>query len=669
MNSTQALTRILQLRQEIEGHNRAYYLDAAPTISDFEFDRLLRELQELEEKFPEHHSDDSPTRRVGGAPLEAFAQVRHRVPMLSLENTYSQEELRDFEQRIRKLIPGRSPAYTVEPKIDGLAIVLHYESGRLVHGATRGDGTTGDDITQNLKTIRSIPLTLTHFKGTVDVRGEVYMDLAGFKKLNEDRLNAGEQAFANPRNAAAGSLKLLDPKMVAARPLDACLYGIDRLPADDASVDFATHAESIDFLRKNHFKVPSFFRVCPSMDGVIAAIEALDALRSTLPYETDGAVIKVNEIPLREQLGRTSKAPRWAIAYKYAAQKVETKLLSVTVQVGRTGNLTPVAELEPAAVAGSTIRRATLHNQDEINRKDIRIGDTVIIEKAGEVIPAVVGVRTDRRTGGEQKFTLPDRCPECGTPVQKAEGEVAVFCPNRRSCPAQVRGRLEHFAAKGCMNIEGLGEAMVAQLVAAGLARNPADLYDLTYEQVLGLERMAQKSAQNLIQALHDSKSRDLWRLLHGLGIEHIGATSARLLAREFKTLEALENASVGDLLRIHEIGEIMAESVVGWFRDPDHRSWLGRLKKAGLNGTAQIEESTATTSLTGKSVVITGTLSQPREHFAEKIIAAGGKVSGSVSKKTSFVLAGSDAGSKLDKARELGVTVLNEEEFIRLLD
>ncbi|MDL5054341.1 NAD-dependent DNA ligase LigA [Oscillatoria laete-virens NRMC-F 0139] len=570
--------RIAQLSGELDRHNHAYYVEAHPEISDQEYDRLYKELESLEQAFPQFASEDSPTRRVGGEPLKQFAQVRHRVPMLSLDNTYSQSEIIDFHNRISKLVPGDKIAYTVEPKIDGVAIVLHYEQGRLVYGATRGDGATGDDITVNLKTIHSIPLKLpAGAPELLDIRGEAFMSRAGFEKVNRVREEMGEPRFANPRNAAAGSLKLLDPKEVARRPMDAVLYGIDDAQfaaGGTAGNDLfqpqnalVSHSEAMALLRKLRFRTPEFFRVCATIEDVIAAIGELDKLRGSLPYDTDGAVVKVDSLRLREVMGSTAKAPRWAIAYKYAAEQAETIIRDITVQVGRTGACTPVAELDPVFLAGSTIRRATLHNEDEIRRKDVRVGDCVLIEKAGEVIPAVVSVVSAKRNGSQKEYTFPHHCPECSTPLVRPEGEAAWFCPNHSGCPAQIRGRLEHFASKGCMDIEGLGEAMVAQLVGAGLVRDAADIFTLKMEHLLPLERMAEKSAGNLLGAIHEGKTKELWRLLHGLGIKHIGVTAAKSLARHFGDLGKLRTASVEDILAIEDFGGVMARSVVDFLR------------------------------------------------------------------------------------------------------
>jgi len=676
MNAETAIKRIEKLQEQLNNHNHAYYVEAKPVISDYEYDLLMNELIGLETMFPEFYTDDSASQRVGGEPLKQFAQVTHRVPMLSLDNTYSQEEVRNFYTRIQKLVPTEKMVFSVEPKIDGIAIVLHYEKGQFVYGATRGDGTVGDDITSNLKTIKSIPLRLAgQVPDKLDIRGEVYMSRKGFEKVNALRELCGDEKFANPRNAAAGSLKMLNSKEVAKRHLNAVLYGIDNLEfnSDDdlfQSGELKSHVEAIGLLQKFKFRTPEFFRICHSIDDVIAAIDELDILRSEFPYETDGAVIKVNDILQRELMGVTAKAPRWAIAYKYAAEQAETTVLGITVQVGRTGTCTPVAELAPVFVAGSTIRRATLHNEDEIKRKDVRVHDHVMIQKAGEVIPAVVSVLLEKRDGTQETFNFPQNCPECNTPLNRIEGEAAWFCPNSSGCPAQIRGRLEYFASKSCMDIEGVGGAMVNQLVTAGLVRDPTDIYALQYEQIISLERIGEKSARNLLSSIEVSKEQDLWRLINGLGIENIGISAAKALAKHFGDLNKLRFSKMEELIAIEDFGIIMAESVISYFCDHNNQKLIDRLIDLGvrttdLNKVGKVVSNT----LTSKIFVITGTLSKPREYFSELIENAGGKVSTSVSKKTSFVLAGGDAGSKLDKANELNVSVISEEELLKMLN
>lgn len=658
-----ASQRIDALRREIEAHNQRYYEEATPTVSDREYDALYRELVELEEKFPKFARADSPSRRVGGRPLKEFAQVQHRMPMLSLDNTYSEEELREFYARVQKLLPNEKIPVVIEPKVDGVAVSLRYENGELIYAATRGDGTTGDDITRNVLTIRGLPRRL-HGKAprVLEVRGEVYLDKNGFAKMNTARAENGLPAFANPRNAAAGSLKQLDPAIAASRPLGLICYGTGDLDG----VELAHHSDLFPILKK--FGLPYSERIWSgtSADAIIDAIHELDRIRHDFRYQTDGAVIKVDAFVQRERLGFTAKSPRWAIAFKYEAERVETKLLDITLQVGRTGVLTPVAMLDPVFVSGSTVARATLHNEEEIARKDLRIGDTVVIEKAGEVIPAVVGVRTELRDGSEKKFRMPKKCPECGSALVKDPEQVAIRCVNAQ-CPAQVRRRLEHFAARGAMDIDGLGEAMVHQLVTAGIVRDLGDIYQLEAAKLEQLERVGEKSIANLLAAIERSKTRPLWRLLFGLGILHVGETSARELADHFQSIDALMSASADDLMRVPDVGEVVGASIHEFFQEPHNRELMDRLHRVGLRPT--VEPQPKSDSPFAKTTwVITGTLSQSRDEIAELIIGRGGKVSGSVSKKTSYLLAGEEAGSKLEKAKKLGVKILDETAFRKLL-
>ncbi len=679
MTLNEARTRHAELADQIRQHDHAYYVLAQPTISDHEYDRLYHELLDLEAKFPELVSPDSPTQRVSGQPLKEFKAVRHLVSMTSLDNTYSQEDLREFVNRVQRLLPNEKLDWVVEPKIDGVAINLRYEAGVFTCGATRGDGVTGDDITANLRTIRSLPARLCPADGQksmptlVEIRGEVYLTRKGFAKLNAEREAAGEETFANPRNAAAGSLKQLDPRIVARRPLDIVLYGAGQVEGTSRSPQ--TQAELLVWIKALGFKTPETTWHCRSIDELIAAIGELDQVRRKFPYETDGAVIKLNSFAQRERVGFTSKAPRWAIAYKYAPEQAETLLKDITVQVGRTGALTPVAELEPIFLAGSTISRATLHNEDYIRQKDIRIGDTVVLEKAGEVIPAVVDVVRARRKGGEVPFRFPRSCPECGSKVARApgaaEGDEGVVwrCPNP-DCPAQIRGRLEHWCARGAMDIEGGGEVLVRQLVGAGLVRDVADLYSLKLHEVAGLERMGEKSAQNFLDGVTASKTRDMWRVLFGLGILHVGAGVAKALGRGFATLEDVFAAGVNQLTACEDVGEVIASSIVQWQGDERNRKLVGRLRKAGVNLASELYRPEAAVGpLAGKTFVLTGTLPHlKREEAAAKIEAAGGRVSGSVSKKTDYVVAGEEAGSKLDKAHKLGVKIISEAELLKLL-
>ena len=675
MTVTEARNRHAKLVEEIHHHDYQYHVLAQPTISDQEYDRLYHQLLDLEKQFPELITPDSPSQRVSGQPIKAFKPVQHIVPMLSLDNTYSQEELREFVNRVQRLLPKEELDWMVEPKVDGVAINLRYENGLFTCGATRGDGTTGDDITTNLKTIRSIPARLRGKESpkVLEVRGEVYLTKSGFEKLNAERKAAGEDTFANPRNAAAGSLKQLDPRIVATRPLDIILYGLGHV--EGAGNSPKTHSEILDWLKILGFRTPEKTWHCRSADELVSAVEELDKLRRKFAYDTDGAVIKLNSSTQREKVGFTSKAPRWAIAYKYAAEQAETKLKAVTVQVGRTGALTPVAELEPIFLAGSTITRATLHNEDYIRQKDIRIGDTVTIEKAGEVIPAVVDVVLTKRIGKEVPFRFPTQCPECGSKVSRSPGAVqgdegSVWRCVNPDCPAQVRGRIEHWCERGAMDIEGGGEVLVRQLVQSGLVRDVADLYSLKLDEVSNLERMAEKSAQNFLDGVETSKKRDMWRVLYGLGILHVGAGVAKALGRCFANLEDVFVASVDRLTECEDVGEVIAYSIVQWHGDPNNRKLIEKLRKAGLNFQSELfKPQAAAGPLAGKTFVLTGTLPNlKREEAAAKIEAAGGKVAGSVSKKTDYVVAGEDAGSKLDKAQKLNVKIVDEKELLLLL-
>ena len=662
---TEAKKRHAVLADEIRRHDHAYYVLAEPSISDPDYDRLYRELLDLEEAHPELCAADSPSQRVGGKPVSEFPEHRHAQPMMSLDNTYSFDELAEFLKRVEKRLPEAELDWTIEPKIDGLAVSLRYENGTLVVGATRGDGASGDDITGNLKTIRSLPLRLpAKVPAVLEVRGEVFMRRAGFAKLNEKRKAEGEEPFANPRNAAAGSLKMLDPKMVAERPLGIILYGLGEVNGEMP----VTQKEVVDWLKQLGLPTAGKIWTGQSHADLVAAINELDIARHDFDYETDGAVIKLNDLSLREQCGATSKAPRWAIAYKYAAEQAETVLKAITIQVGRTGALTPVAELEPVLIAGSTVARATLHNEEEIQRKDIRVGDTVVIEKAGEIIPAVVEVVLEKRPKKATAFVLNKECPECKSKAAKDEGDVVWRCPNP-DCAAQVRGRLEHFCARGAMDIEGGGEVLVRQLVGSGLALNVGELYKLALAEVAGLERMAEKSAQNFIDGLEASKQRDLWRLVFGLGILHVGAGVAKALCRRYATMAELLDASEEELVAIDDVGEVIAKSVHFWFGDPLNRALIEVLRKAGLNFESSIVTSSeAAGPLAGKGLVLTGTLPNLKRHEAAACIeAAGGKVIGTVSKKTDYVVAGEAAGSKLAKAEKLSVPVIDESELLRL--
>lgn len=666
MTKPDATRRIAALRAAIAHHDHLYYVEASPEIPDRDYDAMMRELADLETGHPDLVTPDSPTQRVSGRPLECFAQVRHAVPMMSLANTYSKDELLEFDLRIGKLLAGERWTYVLEPKIDGLAVSLRYVDGVLECGSTRGDGTTGDDITANLRTIRSIPLRLAcgNAPRVVEVRGEVYMPVKGFAELNRAREEAGEEPFANPRNAAAGSLKLLDPAQVATRPLDAIFYAAGQLDGRD----FATHSELVAFLANAGLRTPPHFQKCGSIKEVIERLDELDRVRRGLPFQTDGGVIKVEQRALYDRLGSTAKSPRWAVAYKYEPERVETRLRDIIVQVGRTGVLTPVADLEPVHVAGSEVRRATLHNLEEIRRKDIRIGDVVIVEKAGEVIPAVTGVVAAKRPAGLLPYEMRKDCPVCAGPVTRREGEVAHRCENLQ-CPAQIKNWIRHYAQRGAMDIEGLGEALIDQLVDSGLVKTPADLYKLTVQQLAGLERMAEKSGGNIIAGIAASRSRDMWRVLFGLGIRHVGARSAQTLEEHFDSVEAVRNADVKRLSSVPDVGPVIAASIADFFRDERNAGLLRALDAAGVNLRRMAESHAAKGPLAGMTFVITGTIEgMTREEVSDLIRKNGGVVSGSVSAKTGYLVAGDEAGSKLDKAKKLGVKVIDKAGLLNLL-
>ncbi len=678
MNKAEASKRIDRLRQELNRHNRLYYVDAAPVISDREYDLLYKELQQLETDYPELVAPDSPTQRVGGEPLKEFRNVKHLQPMMSLDNTYTFDELREFDKRVRKLLPDEAIEYVLEPKVDGSSISVRYEDGRMTIGATRGDGATGDDITENLRTIKAIPLSLSptphrsHAPALhlLEVRGEAYLPVEGFKRLNAQREKDGEELFANPRNATAGSLKQLDSRIVAKRPLGAVFYAVGA----HEGIELPTQADALRALKELGFPTPQMWWLCQDIDEVMARAEELQKKESELPYEIDGAVVKVNRFDQWKRLGTTAKAPRYAIAYKYSHEQARTKLNAITVQVGRTGTLTPVAELEPVFLAGSTISRATLHNEEEIKRKDIRIGDTVIIEKAGEVIPAVVGVVLENRPTDARPFDfvthIHNKCPSCGGPIRRDPEFVAWRCENI-SCPMQLKRTIEHYAGRGAMDVENLGAVLINQLVDKGLVKDAADLYSLKVEQLAALDRMAEKSAMNVVTAIEESKHRDLWRVIHGLGILHVGEGAARKLADHFQSLEQLERASVEELQRAQDVGPVMAQSLFDFFRNAKNRAVLKKLHEAGVRPRKpEIREPrSAGGPFEGKTVVITGTLSKfSREQAQEALRKRGARVTDSVSKKTDFLVVGEDAGSKRAKAEKLGVKILNEPEFLEKL-
>jgi DNA ligase (NAD+) len=653
--------RYAKLLAEVRRHDRLYYLEARPEISDAAYDRLYRELQDFEKAHPDLADENSPTQKVGGAPLDSFRTLRHAVPMQSLNNTYSEEELGDFLDRVAKNLHGQTAEFAIEPKVDGVAVTVRYQNGRLVQGLTRGDGEKGDDITENLKTIRNLPLFVEGLPKVIEFRGEVYLPESAFAALNRSRGKAGEPLFANPRNAAAGTLKLLDSREVAKRPLAVVFYGLGEVVGAKTESQVELHRQIGQWGLPGH----RWFRHVKGAEEVLAAVRELDKHRAKFPFATDGAVLKVSRFDQQKILGSTDKAPRWAIAYKYAPEQAETRLHAITFQVGRTGVITPVAELDPVQLSGSTVSRATLHNFEEIARKDIRVGDFVTVEKAGEIIPAVVSVNLKKRPKDSQPIHPPKSCPVCDGPLRKEE--VFLRCTSR-DCIGQLKRRLQHFAHRGAMDIEGMGEAMVGQLIDAGLVQHLGQIYDLTAAQLAGLERMGEKSAANLIEGIEASKRRPLGRLIFGLGIPQVGAVLAEALARHFPSLGKLEAAEVEDLVQVKDVGRKVAEEIVAFFREPSSRRLLQDLKKAGCNFHALPEELAVRGGVfTGKKFVITGTLSAPREDFTRRIQSLGGSVSGSVSAKTDYLLAGEEAGSKLEKAQALGVRTLTEKEFEKL--
>jgi DNA ligase (NAD+) len=684
-----------KLREEIRRHEELYYAHDSPEISDREYDALIERLQELERQHPDLISNDSPTQRVGGRPVEGFAQVVHRRPMLSLDNSYNIDELRAFDVRCQRLADGRAVDYVAELKIDGLSLSLHYENQVLARAVTRGDGRVGEDVSANARTIRSIPLRLrangTSSKSSdlkseisneksksgkseisnrrseianLEVRGEAFIPRKVFERINAEREEQDEPPFANPRNAAAGTLRQLDPRITASRRLE--MFAYDLLAGERKP--FATHWEALDWMERAGMRVNPERVLCKSIDEVIEFANRMEAKRDELDYEIDGLVVKVNSTALQDEFGTTNKAPRWAIAYKYAARQAETQVLSIVVQVGRTGALTPVANLEPVVLAGTTVSRATLHNPDEVKRLGIRIGDWVLIEKGGDVIPKVLKVIEAKRTGAEKIFRMPRKCPVCGGEISRPEGEVVSRCI-AADCPAQLEGRLLHFASRRAMRIEGLGESLVHQLVESGKVHDAGDLYSLTLEDVAGLERMAKKSASNLLAQIEASKQKDLANLIYALGLRHVGDRTATTLARQFGSLEALSKATVEELDDVPEIGLTVAESVRDWFDDEGNLALCARLQAAGVQTKMEMTRKQTDDRFAGKTFVLTGTLADfTRDEARGAIEARGGRVSGSVSKKTDFVVAGEEAGSKLDKATELGVTVLDEEAFKKML-
>jgi len=662
-------SEIEKLRDEIRHHDELYYVGNTPEISDREYDLLMEKLQKLEAENPELITFDSPTQRVGGRPAEGFPEVVHTRQMLSLDNSYNIDELRAFDERCQRLAEGRKLEYVAELKIDGLSLSLQYEDGLLVRGVTRGDGRIGEDVTQNARTIRSVPLRLRsqakRIDSNLEVRGEVFIPRDVFERTNAEREELGEPRYMNPRNAAAGAIRQLDPRLVARRKLD--MFAYDLLV--NVRKPFPTHWEALDWLDAAGFRVNPHRKLCETIEEVIDFANEKEALRDDLGYEIDGLVVKVNSTALQDEFGATSKAPRWAIAYKYPARQASTKVLDIFVSVGRTGAITPVALLEPVFLAGTTVARATLHNEDEIQRLGLKIGDWVMIEKSGEIIPKVLSVVTSKRDGTEKEFKPPKNCPVCGGLISRPEGEVVARCV-AADCTAQLMGRLLHFASRRAMRIEGLGDVLAEQLVAANLVKDVGDLYSLTLEQVAGLPRMAKKSASNLLAQIEASKSRDLSNLIYALGIRHVGERTAGILAHELGSLDKLIEASVEELDAIPEIGLTVAESVRDWFDDEGNRALCDRLRAVGIRTEAERRSSAqADERFAGKQFVLTGTLvSFTRDEARALIEARGGRVNSSVSKKTDYVVAGEAAGSKLDKAESLGVTVIDEDAFKGML-
>jgi DNA ligase (NAD+) len=658
----QAEKRILALRNDIRRHDHLYYVQAAPEIGDEEYDRLLRELRDLETQFPDLVTPDSPTQRVGETPSTSFPAFVHKVPMLSLDNTYTEDELREFEQRIFRQVGEREITYVAELKIDGLSMALHYEDGRLARAVTRGDGVRGDEVTPNARAIRAIPLRLRgEAPPLLEVRGEVYMPRSRFEATNREREERGEETFANPRNSAAGTMKTLDTKVVAARGLDMYVYSI----AQGRPKSLKGQWELLQQLGAWGLRKNPTSRRCVGLAAVLEFCAEWREKRDSLEYDIDGVVVKVDDLALQEELGFTTRFPRWAIAYKYPARQASTVVRKIEVQVGRTGKLTPVAHLDPVPLAGSTVARATLHNEEEVARKDVRVGDAVLIEKGGDVIPKVVQVVLTRRPEGTEPWTPPATCPVCGTEALKPEGEVDRRCPNP-SCPAQVEEALKHFSRREAMDIEGLGDAIVHQMVEGALVRNFADLYtNVTLEKLLELERMGEKSAKNLLAQIEASKERGLRRLLFGLGIRFVGERAAMLLARHFRTIDALQAATVDDIDAIYEIGPAVAQSVRAWLDQEVNRQLVERLRAAGVQTEDRESAPMGETPFQGMQIVLTGTLTaMTRDEARAAIEARGGRVTSSISKKTTFLVAGSDAGSKLEKAKELGIEILTEEQF-----
>jgi DNA ligase (NAD+) len=666
MNENETKKRIDELRKLINYHNHRYYVLDSPEISDAEYDKLMRELQRIEEEHPKFLTPDSPTQRVGAAPVEAFGVVEHRIPMLSLGKAFSQEELLAWHKRISGLLGQQEFDLVAEHKMDGLAVTLIYQDGRYVTGATRGDGFRGEDITQNLKTIKSVPLSLPGNVPTrLEVRGEVFLSKKGFKKLNDDRARAGQPLFANPRNAAAGSVRQLDPRITAQRPLDIYIYGVGVV---EGGKTFGTHWETLQYLKSLSFKLNPNNELLKNLQEAEKYYQHWLEQVERLPYEADGIVFKVNRYDLQERLGNVGGEPRWAIAYKFPATQATTRLLDIGVSVGRTGTLNPYAILEPVNVGGVVVKRAALHNEDDIRRKDIRIGDMVIVQRAGEVIPEVVAPVVSLRTGKEKVFVMPSRCPICGAEAIKPEGEAMSRCTNV-SCPAQIYELVKHFVSRGAMDIEGIGEKLAEALLKAGLIKDVADIYTLQEEKLIGLERMGKKSADNVLKAIDESKKRPLARVIFALGIRHVGSETAEILTKNFGSMDKLAHATAEELMTVPTIGPKIAESIVAFFRQASNRKVIDKLSKAGVRMAEEIIEKPGELPLAGKEFVVTGKLdSFTRTEAEARIRALGGAVGSSVSKKTTHLVVGTDPGSKLDRARQLGTTILNEEQFLKMI-
>ncbi|MFN5443779.1 MAG: NAD-dependent DNA ligase LigA [Crocinitomicaceae bacterium] len=669
MEAQEAKLKIEKLTKELNHHNHLYYVESNPEISDYDFDMLLNDLIKLEKAFPQFASDLSPTKRVGGDITKKFSSVKHRFPMLSLANTYSREDIIDWENRIKKSIEAKIE-YVCELKYDGVAIGIAYENGKIVRAVTRGDGTSGEDVTANVKTIKTIPLQLQgNYPSDFEIRGEIYYPLTKFKKVNEDRREAGEPEYANPRNLASGTLKQQDSRIVASRGLDCFLYG---LYGDDLPLE--SHFESVLKAKEWGFKIPliqdKYIQKTDSIDGIMEFIEYWDKQRDSLPFEIDGVVIKVNNYDAQQELGFTAKSPRWAIAYKFKAERVETTLQSVVFQVGRTGSITPVANLDPVQLGGTIVKRASLHNADQIEKYDLHLNDCVYVEKGGEIIPKIVGVNLEKRNDKVSKIVFPEKCPECGSVLERTEGEANHFCPNDALCPPQVKGRMEHFIARKAMNIDGLGSETIDALYKAALVRNVADLYTLHFDQIYNLERMAEKSANNLLKSIEASKNVPFERVLFALGIRFVGETVAKKLAEHFGVIEKLQYATFEDLIAVDEIGDKIAESIILYFQNIENIEIIEKLKQSGVQFEAEKKELTSN-RFEGMSFVVSGVFSTFSRDELKKIIEDnGGKNVGSISAKTTYIVAGENMGpAKLEKATKLGVKILSENEFIQLLN